>query len=66
MASEQRKDGLPEAPWERIQREGLATWPEFMKRMPKRPWDEQDDLWLEAVTGEVIPEHERAPRNPDL
>jgi hypothetical protein len=65
MATEQREAGKPEAPWERIVREGLATWPELMK-VPRRRWDEKDDLWFEIVTGETIPEHERAPRNPDL
>jgi hypothetical protein len=66
MASEQRKDETLEAPWERLLREDLPTWPELMKLTPKRPWDEKDDLWFEIVTGETIPPHERAPRNPDL
>jgi hypothetical protein len=66
MATEQRKDGKPEAPWERLQRENLPTLPELERLAADRPWDEKDDLWFEAVTGETIPPHERAPRNPDL
>jgi hypothetical protein len=63
MADEQRKD---EKPWERLVREDLPTYPEFAKRAAKRGWDEKDDLWLEAVTGEPIPPHHRVSRNPDL
>jgi hypothetical protein len=59
------KEEMPEAPWERIVREDRATWPELIKH-PRRPWDKKDDLWFEIVAGETIPEHERAPRNPDL
>jgi len=43
-----------------------AKFPELAKFQLHRPWDEKDDLWFEIVTGETIPEHERAPRNPDL
>jgi hypothetical protein len=64
MASEQRSD---EAPWERLMRENRPTYPEFVKSASqRRAWDEKDDLWLEAVTGEPIPPHHRVPRNPDL
>lgn len=66
MTGEQRKGETLEAPWERLVREDLPTYPELERLAPKWPWDEKDDLWFEAVTGETIPPHERAPRSPDL
>jgi hypothetical protein len=66
MANEQCKDETPEEPWKRLLREDRPTFPELVRLAPRRLWDEKDDLWFEAVTGETIPPHERAPGNPDL
>lgn len=66
MASERRKEEALEAAWERLLQEKGPTVSELRRLAPKRPWDEKDDLWFEAVTGETIPEHDRAPRSPDL
>jgi hypothetical protein len=52
MASEQRKDETLEEYRERLRREDRERFPEFAKFEFPWPWDEKDDLWLEAVTGE--------------
>jgi hypothetical protein len=66
MASEQRQDETLEKYRERLNREFDEKFPELKRFKFPWPWDDKDDLWFEAVTGETIPEHERAPRNPDL
>jgi hypothetical protein len=66
MASEQQKDETLEKYRERLNREFDEKFPELAKFEFPWPWDESMDRWFEAVTGETIPEHERAPRNPDL
>jgi hypothetical protein len=66
MASEQRQDETLEQYRVRLNREFDEKFPRLAKFKLNRPWDEKDDRWFETVTGETIPEHERAPRNPDL
>jgi hypothetical protein len=66
MASEQRKDESLEKYRERLNREFDEQFPNLAKLQFPWPWDEKDDLWFEAITGESIPPDERAPRNPDL
>jgi hypothetical protein len=66
MASEQRQHETLERYRERLNREFDEKFPELAKYRFPWPWDESTDRWFEAVTGEAIPEHERAPRNADL
>jgi len=66
MVSEQRKGETLEAYRARLNREFDDKFPELARFSFPWPWDEQDDLWFEAVTGETIPSDQRAPRNAGL
>jgi hypothetical protein len=66
MDYEQRKDETLEDFRARLNRDFDARFPRLARLKLHRPWDEKDDLWFEAVTGEAIPTHERATRNPGL
>lgn len=66
MASERRNGETLGAYRDRLNREFDEKFPELVKYQLSRPWDELDDLWFEAVTGETISPDERAARNPDL
>jgi hypothetical protein len=66
MATEQRQDETLEEYRVRLNREIDEKYPSLANRGFPWPWDESCDRWFEVVTGETIPAHERAPRNPDL
>jgi hypothetical protein len=66
MASEQRKDETLQQYRARLNREFEEKYPRLARLKFPWPWDESCDRWFEAVTGETIPPHERASRNPDL
>ncbi len=66
MASEQRKGESLQAYRDRLNQEFDEKFPGLKRFQLQRPWDELDDRWFEALTGETIPPDERAPRNSDL
>jgi hypothetical protein len=65
MANEQRKDETLQQYRDRLNREFDERYPELAKFSASGPWDESDDLFLEAVTGEPQGRR-RGARNSDL
>lgn len=54
MANEQRKGETFKEYRERLRREFRENHPKLAKLSMPGPWDEKDDLFLEAVTGEKL------------
>jgi hypothetical protein len=54
MANEQRKDETLQEYRDRLNREFAEKYPELVWHSSPEPWDESDDVFLEAVTGEPV------------
>ncbi|HEX4307647.1 MAG TPA: hypothetical protein VHZ54_16545 [Solirubrobacterales bacterium] len=54
MANEQRNGETLNEYRERLRREFRERYPELVKYSSPEPWDESDDIFLEALTGEKL------------